>query len=87
MTYLEFKPQWPLSEFVQLIWVWEDATNVHHLPRERIVPDGIVELVLHFGDPLVTYFPDKMGLVVIAHVIGKIRKARIIRSLQSTTST
>ena len=58
MTYLEFKPQWPLSEFVQLIWVWEDATNVHHLPRERIVPDGIVELVFHFGDPLVTYFPD-----------------------------
>ena len=46
-----------LAPFVKSIWSMESC-RVHRIPRERILPDGCVELVMHFRDPFRNYFAD-----------------------------
>lgn len=55
MFYEEFPIPADLAEDVQLIWGMESESPEDAFARERIVPDGIVELVFHFAEPLVTY--------------------------------
>ena len=45
MDYRRYTPGWPLSEFVQLFWSCERYRLPH--ARERILPDGSVELVIN----------------------------------------
>ncbi len=56
MIYQEYTPDTQLARYIQLIWIMEtsDFTSV---PRERIMPDGIVEFVFHFGTPFATFQP------------------------------
>jgi AraC-like DNA-binding protein len=55
MKYLECKPIDPLSEYIQLIWIAESESPDDHYPKEKILPDGIVEVVFHYYEPLITY--------------------------------
>jgi AraC-like DNA-binding protein len=55
MNYTEYKPNKSLSEYIQLIWIAESESADDLYPREKILPDGIVEIVFHFADPFVTY--------------------------------
>ena len=55
MIYQEYQPVEPLSDYIQLIWIAESESPDDHYPREKILPDGIVEIVFHFGDPFITY--------------------------------
>jgi len=45
-----------LTPFVKLIWSLESNRSICDAPRERILPDGCVELVFHFCDRFCTYF-------------------------------
>ena len=47
MSYHEYIPAWPLNQFVQLIWIQDMAGSGPTTSPERIVADGIVELVFH----------------------------------------
>ena len=58
MVYREIAPPQILTDFVKLIWIQEHDATDDYVPPERIVADGIVELVFHFGNPFVTYFSD-----------------------------
>lgn len=55
MKYTEFKPNEILSDYIQLIWIAESESATENYPKEKILPDGIVEIVFHFADPFVTY--------------------------------
>lgn len=48
MKYVELPPSPLLRPYVQLIWCLELDTLSEFGPPERIAPDGIVELVLHY---------------------------------------
>ncbi len=65
MIYQEFAPKGLLSKYVQLIWIME-APASSEIMSERIMPDGIVEFVFHFGDPYETIregcLPEKQNL-------------------------
>ena len=51
-----YKPAYPLSQYVPLIW---QATNSGTPPsRQRIYPDGAMALVIHLNKPTATYFVD-----------------------------
>ncbi len=63
MHYDEFKPSHPLSEYVQLIWIMQSESPDDHYPRERILPDGIVEVVFHYGEPFITHRADGSSYV------------------------
>ena len=56
MNYREFTPTSALRPYVQLIWSMELDSPVDFGPPERIAPDGIVELVLHYRDPMAMRF-------------------------------
>ena len=45
-----------LAPFVKCIWSMESDRPIYEAPRERILPDSCVELVVHFGDPFRSHF-------------------------------
>jgi AraC-like DNA-binding protein len=55
LKYREFIPSKKLSDYIQLIWILESETPEEKFEREIILPDGIVELVLHYREPFFTY--------------------------------
>jgi AraC-like DNA-binding protein len=57
MQYHEFPLSPPLTEYIQSLWAMEpDSGNEEEAyPRSQIMPDGIVEIVFHYGDPFYTY--------------------------------
>jgi len=55
MYYQEFSPPSFLADYVQIIWIQEDIKTNDFNTKERILPDGIVELVFHYGDPYLTH--------------------------------
>jgi AraC-like DNA-binding protein len=56
MTNLEVLPSARLRPYVQLIWCFELDSSAEPCPPERIAPDGVVELVVHYGDPITVRF-------------------------------
>jgi AraC-like DNA-binding protein len=50
MRYEEFPPPPALARYVRCVWTFEAARN-ENTGRERIVPDGRCELIVHLGDP------------------------------------
>lgn len=54
MIYREFETHAGLASYVQLVWMMESEHEDDHAPRSLIVPDGIVEIVFHYGDPWIT---------------------------------
>ncbi len=56
MRSLEIAPSPKLRPYVQLIWCFETGSSDAALPPERIAPDGVVELVFHYRDPMAMRF-------------------------------
>lgn len=57
MLCCETPPHPKLARFVKLLWVFQ-AEDLEPRAPERVVPDGIVEAVIHFGDPFLTLYGD-----------------------------
>lgn len=49
MLYLTHLPRPPLSEFVELFWFYDGCSNRLH-SKERLMPDGSVELVINLRE-------------------------------------
>lgn len=58
MYYEEIRPHPLIAKYVKLIWIQEFDAPGKSVPIERIVADGIVEVVFHFGDSFITYYAD-----------------------------
>jgi AraC-like DNA-binding protein len=54
MRSYHYKPPAPLDRFVHVIWCLEQAPTPH--PRERLLPDGSVELVINLHDERVPVY-------------------------------
>jgi AraC-like DNA-binding protein len=54
MIYLRHKPAPPLSEFVDLFWLYEGYEVPHE--KERLLPDGSVELVVNLREDRVRVY-------------------------------
>lgn len=48
-----------LAPFVRLIWTLETSGPVAFGPPERILPDGVVEVIFHYGTPFDMRFRDE----------------------------
>ena len=54
MLYRLYSPPPPLGHFVELLWLYEGFRPAH--PRERLMPTGTVEMVIHLRENrMVTY--------------------------------
>jgi AraC-like DNA-binding protein len=51
VLYREFRPDRQLAPYVRLIWSLELDDSPESAPPERVLPDGIVELVFHYRTP------------------------------------
>lgn len=48
MNYREYKPTSALAPYVKCVWMLDGMTTGS---RERILPDGCIELIFNYGDP------------------------------------
>ncbi len=57
MNYQVYKPCTDLQPFIKCFWTLEDEGKVDP-PRQRIVPDGCMEMIFHYGDLYKQHFAD-----------------------------
>lgn len=75
LKYREHPVHPALAPFVKVLWSLESERPIHNAPRERILPDGCVEFVIHYRDPLRTYHGHAPGSVQPrALVVGQMRQ-------------
>lgn len=55
MRYAEYPPPPALTGYVRCLWVLEGPPAPGEAPRERILPDGCMELIVHYGDRFLRY--------------------------------
>jgi AraC-like DNA-binding protein len=80
MRSLEYKPDPDLAGYIQLLWVLESERDDDVFPRETIMPDGIVEFVFHYGDPMYTWQDGRRFLQPRSFVISMMQKHIAIES-------
>lgn len=56
MNYREFQSSDDLRPFVRCYWVLEDQGDQRPV-KQRVVPDGCMEMIFHYGDPYLQYLP------------------------------
>src|SRR5689334_609047 len=61
MEYRVYQPHPGLSRFIKCYWTLESGEIPVVSSRERIFPDGCMELVFHFGDLFRKYKRDTAG--------------------------
>jgi AraC-like DNA-binding protein len=76
----EYQPDPDLADYIQLLWVLESEKADDVFPRELIMPDGIVEFVFHYGDPLYTWQDGTRVLQPQSFAISMMRKHIAIES-------
>lgn len=58
MIYKETRPGKQLQKYVKYIWIQESDIYQPNSDRQRIMPDGCIEIVIHYRKPFNTYFPN-----------------------------
>ncbi|MES2774971.1 MAG: helix-turn-helix transcriptional regulator [Bacteroidota bacterium] len=62
MDYQVYTPIQELQPFVKCFWTLEDES--HSQPeRQRVVPDGCMEMIFHYGDDFRQYFEDGTSII------------------------
>lgn len=62
MDYQVYTPCHELQPFVKCFWTLE-AEASHAIVKQRIVPDGCMELIIHYGDHFRQYFEDGTSII------------------------
>lgn len=62
MDYQVYPPSPGLQPFVKCFWTMEDEAATDPV-RQRVVPDGCMEMIFHYGDPYRQYFEDGSFMV------------------------
>src|SRR5688572_19645269 len=55
MQYYEHPLAEPLTNYIQSLWAIESENDNDPYVKSQIMPDGIVEIIFHYGDPFFTY--------------------------------
>lgn len=54
------KPRWPLSDFIDILWLYDGITTTHE--RERLLPSGTMEIVINLlEDEIRVYDRETLG--------------------------
>src|SRR5882724_9145464 len=73
--YREYPIHPALASLIKCIWSLESDGAICDPPRERILPDGCVELVFHFHDPFRTHFANgKSAVQPQSFVVGQMKR-------------
>lgn len=61
MNYATFPPPDALKAFIKCFWILESSGS--HIEKQRIVPDGCMEMIFHYGDLYRQYTDDQNFIV------------------------
>lgn len=78
MYYREITPRPELRTYIKCFWILEDPLNSAS-SVERIVPDGRMELIFHYGSPFERVNDESASVQAPGIVTGQIRKPLLIR--------
>ncbi|MEI9909079.1 MAG: helix-turn-helix domain-containing protein [Bacteroidota bacterium] len=74
MNYQVYTPSLQLQPFVKCFWTLEDENNEER-SRQRVVPDGCMEMIFHYGDLYRQYFEDGSSIIQPrSFIFGQITK-------------
>ena len=62
MDYKVYTPSPELQSFVKCFWTLEDGGSKEPV-KQRVIPDGCMELIFHYGDLYKQYFEDGSAIV------------------------
>ena len=62
MNYQVYTPSPELRSFVKCFWTLEDDASETPL-RQRVIPDGCMEMIFHYGDLYKQYFEDGSSVI------------------------
>ncbi len=62
MQYSTFPVRGALEGFVKCFWTLEDAAQ-DPVQKQRIIPDGCMEMIFHIGDLYTQYLPDETSVL------------------------
>ena len=85
MREYELRPCPPLRPYVRLLWVLELDEPTEFGPAERITPDGVLELVFHYGAPVACGYADEQLAVQPRSVV--VSQTRRYLEIQPTGPT
>lgn len=54
-----FRPSGILADFVKQYWILEGNISDIDISKQRIIPNGYIEIMFHFGDDLIVLSPDE----------------------------
>ncbi len=72
MNYREIQPPEILSSYVKCFWILESNEKPEVLTKERILPDGNIELIFHYGDVFKQYRQNHTEIQPRSFVYGQI---------------
>jgi AraC-like DNA-binding protein len=78
-AYHQFEPSGRCRPYVEKIWVQESEETPGAAPT-TILPNGRIELVIHFGDPFVRLTKSGERTMTADHVVGQQHKPVAIRA-------
>jgi len=59
MPLVRHKPRPPLNRFIETLWLWEGCPRPH--PRERILPDGSMQIIVNLIDDRIPLYDRSTG--------------------------
>ena len=74
MIYKEIQPSEILSKFIKCFWILECNEKKSEFTRERILPDGCMELIFHYGDSFELHVNDYSEIQQRSFVYGQITR-------------
>lgn len=74
MEYHEHILSKPLTDYIQTMWAMQSENDTDHYPKSQIMPDGIVEVIFHYGNSFYTYQDGKRFLQPDSFAISMMRK-------------
>lgn len=68
MNYQIFEPNSDLKDFVKCYWTLEIPAKVD-VQKQRVIPDGYIEMIFHLADPVLSYPCDKKSPIELQAMI------------------
>jgi AraC-like DNA-binding protein len=74
MNYQVFNPSQELQSFVKCFWTLDDEASAEPV-KQRVVPDGCMEMIFHYGDLYQQFFEDGSSVIQPrSFIFGQITK-------------
>lgn len=84
MTFKEILPCIPLRPFINCFWYYDETKTESDFLKERVIPNGCIELIFHLGDRVIRTTDKKSGLNPRFNFVGQKTHAYFIQPTGNT---